>query len=122
MSWIFFAGYIKIENDFLQSSFSILENQPMDMLLGLDMLKRHQVNIGFIARKSVFRVCHQVRRKLVFRDANHLDFCGIMPIFKANFRIRISDVKITANNNFKMVPDKITGVTSTTTPVIPEHW
>ncbi|KAL4221508.1 cyanamide hydratase [Mactra antiquata] len=35
-------GQIQIGNDFLQSSFSILENQPMDMLLGLDMLKRHQ--------------------------------------------------------------------------------
>ena len=35
-------GQIQIGNDFLQSSFSILEDQPMDMLLGLDMLKRHQ--------------------------------------------------------------------------------
>lgn len=33
---------IQIEGDFLASSFSILEEQPMDMLLGLDMLKRHQ--------------------------------------------------------------------------------
>lgn len=33
---------IQIENSFLASSFSILENQTMDMLLGLDMLKRHQ--------------------------------------------------------------------------------
>merc|ERR550519_1007003 len=33
---------IQIEKDFLTSSFSILEEQPMDMLLGLDMLKRHQ--------------------------------------------------------------------------------
>jgi len=33
---------IQIEKDFLTSSFSILEDQPMDMLLGLDMLKRHQ--------------------------------------------------------------------------------
>jgi len=36
---------IKIENDFLTSSFSILESQPMDMLLGLDMLKKHQCTI-----------------------------------------------------------------------------
>lgn len=35
-------GQIEIKGSFLQSSFSILENQPMDMLLGLDMLKRHQ--------------------------------------------------------------------------------
>lgn len=33
---------IQIENDYLPSSFSVLEEQPMDMLLGLDMLKRHQ--------------------------------------------------------------------------------
>jgi len=36
---------IKIESDFLTSSFSILEAQPMDMLLGLDMLKKHQCTI-----------------------------------------------------------------------------
>ena len=44
---------------------------------------------------------------LYSRDANHSDFCGIVPIFNANFRITISDVKIPANNDFKMVPDKI---------------
>ncbi|XP_072036655.1 protein DDI1 homolog 2-like isoform X2 [Amphiura filiformis] len=38
-------GQIQIGTDFLQSSFSILEDQPMDMLLGLDMLKRHQCSI-----------------------------------------------------------------------------
>ncbi|GBM88377.1 Protein DDI1 2 [Araneus ventricosus] len=35
-------GHIQINDVFLQSSFSILEDQIMDMLLGLDMLKRHQ--------------------------------------------------------------------------------
>jgi len=35
-------GQMQIENDFLPTSFTILENQPMDILLGLDMLKRHQ--------------------------------------------------------------------------------
>lgn len=38
-------GQIQIGKDYLQSSFSILEDQPMDMLLGLDMLKRHQCAI-----------------------------------------------------------------------------
>lgn len=36
---------LQIENDFLPCSFSILEDQPMEMLLGLDMLKRHQCTI-----------------------------------------------------------------------------
>ncbi|XP_072931210.1 protein DDI1 homolog 2 isoform X2 [Epargyreus clarus] len=36
---------MRIEQDFLTTSFSVLEEQPMDMLLGLDMLKRHQCNI-----------------------------------------------------------------------------
>ena len=35
------------------------------------------------------------------------DFCGIIPIFKANFCISISEVKIRANNDFNMVADKI---------------
>ncbi|OWF54456.1 protein DDI1 homolog 2-like [Mizuhopecten yessoensis] len=46
-------GQIQIEKDFLQSSFSILENQPMDMLLGLDMLKRHQCCIDLKRNKLV---------------------------------------------------------------------
>jgi hypothetical protein len=36
---------IQIEKDYLTTSFSVLEEQPMDMLLGLDMLKRHQVHL-----------------------------------------------------------------------------
>ena len=41
--------------------------------------------------------------------ANHSDFCRIIQIFKANFSITISNVQIAANNDFEMVPDKITG-------------
>jgi DNA damage-inducible protein 1 len=33
---------LEIAGDHLPTSFSILEQQPMDMLLGLDMLRRHQ--------------------------------------------------------------------------------
>ena len=36
-----YGMFIRLNN--LNSSFSILEAQPMDMLLGLDMLKKHQV-------------------------------------------------------------------------------
>ncbi|CAD7087889.1 unnamed protein product [Hermetia illucens] len=45
---------IQIENDFLTSSFSVLEEQPMDMLLGLDMLKRHQCNIDL--QRNVLKI------------------------------------------------------------------
>lgn len=45
---------MQIENDHLTSSFSVLEQQPMDMLLGLDMLKRHQMNIDL--QKNVLRI------------------------------------------------------------------
>lgn len=40
------VAQIQIENDFLQSSFSVLQDQVMDLVLGLDMLKRHQVRNG----------------------------------------------------------------------------
>ncbi|GAB0089797.1 protein DDI1 homolog 2 [Sergentomyia squamirostris] len=45
---------LQIERDFLISSFSVLEEQPMDMLLGLDMLKRHQCNIDL--QRNVLRI------------------------------------------------------------------
>ncbi|GLH09635.1 hypothetical protein R5R35_002723 [Gryllus longicercus] len=45
---------IQIENDYLTTSFSVLEQQPMDMLLGLDMLKRHQCSIDL--KKNVLRI------------------------------------------------------------------
>lgn len=44
---------IQIEDQFLTSSFSILEEQPMDMLLGLDMLKRHQCCIDLKSNELV---------------------------------------------------------------------
>lgn len=43
---------IQIESDYLTTSFSVLEEQPMDMLLGLDMLKRHQCSID-LARNGL---------------------------------------------------------------------
>ncbi|KAJ0175096.1 hypothetical protein K1T71_009237 [Dendrolimus kikuchii] len=45
---------MRIEKDFLTTSFSVLEEQPMDMLLGLDMLKRHQCNIDL--KHNVLRI------------------------------------------------------------------
>lgn len=45
---------LQIGNDFLPSSFNILEQQPMDMLLGLDMLKRHQCVIDL--KENILRI------------------------------------------------------------------
>ena len=41
---------LEIAGVYLASSFSILQEQPMDMLLGLDMLKRHQVILSNSAK------------------------------------------------------------------------
>ena len=51
-------------------------------------------------------LCRSTRANQLYRDANHSDFCIIILIFKADFRIMISEVKIPANNDFNMVADK----------------
>jgi hypothetical protein len=45
---------MKIGNDYLPTSLSILEKQDMDMLIGLDMLKRHRCCIDL--EKNVLRI------------------------------------------------------------------
>ncbi|XP_011496028.1 PREDICTED: protein DDI1 homolog 2 [Ceratosolen solmsi marchali] len=45
---------IQIGGDHLTTSFSVLKEQPMDMLLGLDMLKRHQCCIDL--KSNVLRI------------------------------------------------------------------
>ena len=39
-------GQVQIGGDFLASSFRVLEDQSHDLILGLDMLKRHQVGVA----------------------------------------------------------------------------
>lgn len=36
------TGQIQIKESFIPQSFSVMEDQPMELLIGLDMLKRHQ--------------------------------------------------------------------------------
>lgn len=48
------VAQVEIESVFLLTSFSVLEDQTMDMLLGLDMLKRHQCTIDL--QKNVLRI------------------------------------------------------------------
>lgn len=45
---------VQIEKDHLTTSFSVLQEQPMDMLLGLDMLRRHQCCIDL--SRNVLRI------------------------------------------------------------------
>ena len=56
----------------------------------------------------------------LLRDANHSDFCGIIPFFKADFRITILKSKFRKMTILQanMVPDKIKDVTLTCTPVL----
>jgi DNA damage-inducible protein 1 len=62
----FFKAQIQIENTFLTTSFSILEKQHMDMLLGLDLLKRHQVTFLFQKRGLIcmfipkYKICKKI--------------------------------------------------------------
>ena len=44
------VAQLEIENNYFATSLSVLEDQPMDMLLGLDMLRRHQVFVSFISQ------------------------------------------------------------------------
>jgi DNA damage-inducible protein 1 len=46
---------IQIEKNFLTTAFSILEEQPMDMLLGLDLLRRHQCIIDLQQNILIFK-------------------------------------------------------------------
>lgn len=48
------VAQVEIESVFLLTSFSVLEDQTMDMLLGLDMLKRHQCTIDL--QQNVLRI------------------------------------------------------------------
>ncbi|XP_042530878.1 protein DDI1 homolog 1 [Dipodomys spectabilis] len=66
---------IQIEGDFLQCSFSILEEQPMDILLGLDMLRRHQCSIDL--KKNVL-VIGTTGTQTSFLPEAEVPVCGML--------------------------------------------
>ncbi|UJR13301.1 hypothetical protein I4U23_000319 [Adineta vaga] len=49
---------LEIEKHYFATSLSVLEDQPMDMLLGLDMLRRHQCVLDL--DKNVLRIANSV--------------------------------------------------------------
>lgn len=70
---------IQIEKDFFPTSFTILQDQPMDMLLGLDMLKRHlcsidlnknRLIIGSTGAETRFLNENEVPKKFTQNDAH----------------------------------------------------
>jgi hypothetical protein len=64
MSYLYlFLAQLEVEKQFFATSLSVLEDQSIDMLIGLDMLRRHRViNHKFIlfSRKKLLYglVCH----------------------------------------------------------------
>ena len=63
---------------------------------------------GLLQRAVCNEASVRFEQNLAFsRDANHSDFCRIISIFKSDFHIMISDIKILANNDFQLLLDKI---------------
>ena len=53
----FCLAQLEIEKNYFATSLSVLEDQPMDMLLGLDMLRRHQVILHSFLKIFICEKC-----------------------------------------------------------------
>lgn len=57
------SAQLEVEKQFFATSLSVLEEQTIDMLIGLDMLRRHRVRdnrLNFLSRRKLnySLVCH----------------------------------------------------------------
>ncbi len=46
------SAQLQVENDFFPVSFIVLEDQEMDVLFGLDMLRRHHVSVTKLSNEA----------------------------------------------------------------------
>ncbi|XP_066156054.1 protein DDI1 homolog 2 [Euwallacea fornicatus] len=110
---------IQIENVYLTTSFSVLEEQPMDMLLGLDMLKRHQCCIDLKA--NVLRI-GTTSTETPFLTESDLPECARLSnaseediIQKSHKEAEDRDLQ-TAINNSRQAPVTSTSTSAAATP------
>lgn len=89
---------MQIEKDFLTTSFSVLEQQPMDMLLGLDMLKRHQCNIDL--QRNVLRI-GTTGTETKFLSESELPDCARLTGFDDDMHVFDEAGKLAEENRIK---------------------
>ncbi|CAF1025931.1 unnamed protein product [Adineta steineri] len=70
---------LEIEKHYFATSLSVLEDQPMDMLLGLDMLRRHQCVLDL--HKNVLRIANAVETSFLSESdlPTHAKLSGNLP-------------------------------------------
>ncbi|XP_014257273.1 protein DDI1 homolog 2-like isoform X2 [Cimex lectularius] len=82
---------VVIEKDHLTTSFSVIEEQAMDMLLGLDMLKRHQCCIDL--KKNVLRIGTTGTETPFLTESELPDFVNVSPTSSGSKRPKSSKKK-----------------------------
>jgi len=101
---------LKLKKHYFATSLSVLEDQPMDMLLGLDMLRRHQCVLDL--HKNVLRFGNIVETNFLPESELpiHAKLSGNTP------DIEDSDFDQSADNHHQQQSGPSTTATSTPTP------